>query len=103
VPDSYLTISEIATNAAMHQRLSACTTQQKALGTVPAIDDALFWVNSNAYLWASSPTWAEKWDYALATHPPVEGEDYDPGRDATVITDDDVRTTVQTLGAAPDG
>lgn len=98
--DSYLTISEIAGNAAMNQRLNACATQQKAAGNAPGIDNALHWVNSNAYLWASSPSWAEKWDYALATHTPVEGQPaYDPGRDATVITDADVLATVQTLGA----
>lgn len=99
--DSYLTIANIAGNGAMHQRLCACATQQHHLNNVPNIEEPLSWVSMNSYVWASSPGWAEKWDYATATHEPVEGEPpYDPGADASVITDADVLATVQELGGA---
>lgn len=94
--DTYLTISEIANNNAMHQRMQACVTQQAHLGNLPGVDNPASWVGVNSYLWASSPTWAEKWDYATATHP--ADQPYDPGRDDTVITDADILTTVQALG-----
>lgn len=99
--DSYYTISQIAGNGAMHQRLCACATQQQILGNVPGIEEPIQWVSANSYVWASSPGWAEKWDYATQTHPPVEGAPmYDPGIDAAVITDGDILATVQALGAA---
>jgi len=95
--DSYLTISVIANDGLMHQRLTACVTQQQHAGSAPAITgDALTWVGENRYVWASSPTWAEKWDYAMATHP--DDPDYRPGADAAVITDADILATVQALG-----
>jgi hypothetical protein len=102
--DTYLTISEIAGNSAMHQRMQACVTQQSHLGNLPNVDNVASWVGVNSYLWASSPGWAEKWDYATATHPaqdPPETPPYDPGRDDTVITDPDILSTVQALGGAP--
>jgi hypothetical protein len=104
--DSYLTIAEVAGNTAMYQRMQACVIQQAHLGNVPLIEDPTTWVGVNSYLWASSPGWGEKWDYANATHPPepVEGQPltvvYDPGRDAAVITDADILATVQTLGSS---
>jgi len=97
--DSYLSIANIAGNNFMHQRMVACATQQAHLGSTPGIEDPGVWVSQNSYLWASSPGWGEKWDYALATHPPIEGQPlYDPGQDAAVITDADILATVQALG-----
>jgi hypothetical protein len=106
--DSYLTISDIAGNTAMHQRMQAAVTQQAHLGNLPGVEDPATWVGTNSYLWASSPTWAEKWDYAVETHPPEapDGqipEIYDPGRDAAVITDADILATVQALGGSDGG
>ena len=94
--DSYLSISAIANDSWIRERMNAAAVQQEHLGSVVLDPDALAWVAKNAYLWAASPGWGEKWEYALATHP--DGENYEPGKDASVITDDDILATVQTLG-----
>ena len=94
--DSYLSIAAIASDFAMTERMKAAATQQVHLGEAPLIMDPQAWVISNRYVWASSPTWGEKWDYALAAHP--DEPDYEPGKDVAVITDDDILATVQALG-----
>jgi len=90
--DSYLAIATIATDEFMIQRVRACATQQAHLGNAPKIDDAQRWTNDNAYLWAASPSWGEKWESALA------GGVESPGQDEAVITDGDILATVQALG-----
>jgi hypothetical protein len=86
--DSYLSISLVAGDAYMNSRVRACAAQQ-------GIPDDGLWTTDNAYRWASSPTWGEKWDYALATH---EGDpEYSPGTDTAVISDEDILATVQAL------
>lgn len=99
--DPYLAIAEIANNEFMKERLNAATIQQWHLGNIQlGIDgnnsyNVLQWVNSNRYLWASSPSWGEKWASALVSH----GADpnYDPGKDESVITDADILAVVQSL------
>jgi hypothetical protein len=92
--DSYLSIAQMASDASMNERVRACATQQNHLGSI-SVDDPLQWTSANAYLWASSPSWGEKWDYALAGHP--DDPSYAPGADAAVITDADILATVQAL------
>ena len=91
----------------MTERVRACATQQAELGNAPAIANdpinvgayaALAWTDTNRYVWASSPSWGEKWDYALASH--EDDPDYEPGKDPAVITDADILATVQHLGGA---
>jgi hypothetical protein len=94
--DSYLSISQIATDVFMQQRLTACATQQSHLGNVNLGTDPSMWVMNERYVWASSPGWGEKWSYGLETHP--DDPDYEPGRDEGVITDADILATVQVLG-----
>jgi hypothetical protein len=95
--DSYLAISAIAQDVSMQQRMMACVTQQTNLGSINLGQESLqTWVLTNNYLWASSPGWAEKWDYALAADP-----DSEPGKDSSVITDEDILATVQHLGGTP--
>jgi hypothetical protein len=103
--DAYLAISEIANDQYMTERLNAAATQQWHLD---AIDLGSYgnnpynvtqWVADNRYLWASSPTWGEKWEYALAAHP--DEPDYEPGKDPAVITDADILATVQELAGSP--
>lgn len=96
MPDSYLAIASIAKDEYMRQRMYAAATQQATLGNVPLIDEPVVWVNNNMYVWAASPGWAEKWTYAFSTHP--DDDNYEPGKDAAVITDDDILATVQHLG-----
>jgi len=88
--DQYLTISTIAGSWTMTQRITACAAQQ-------AQDTPETWTAEHRWDWASTPNWATQWDYAVETHPPVEGEIYDPGADQTVITDQDILTRVQQL------
>jgi len=88
--DSYLTISEIAIDHAMRNRVAACAAQQ-------GHPEPEQWSWDNAYIWASTPTWGEKWDYAVNTHPDEEFPDYSPGADPAVITDADILTRVQQM------
>lgn len=85
--DSYLSIAAIAGDPWMLERIRACAAQQQ----IPEVET---WSYDLRYAWASSPSWGEKWDYALAVHPE---EEYQPGKDAAVITDGDVLATVQAL------
>jgi hypothetical protein len=99
--DSYLAISAIANDEFMQERLKACATQQAHLGNASVITDdpinrpdtwsAINWVEQNKYLWASSPSWGEKWASALA------GGEEEPGKNEAVITDADILATVQAL------
>ena len=89
--DSYLTISVVAVDQNMLNRVTACAAQQGVHNSPHS------WAAQNQYAWASSPTWAEKWDYAVANG--VE----EPGADPAVITDIDILTTVQGLLNAPPG
>jgi hypothetical protein len=95
--DSYLAISQIANNQPMFERVLSAVTQQVYAGNASGIADPGEWAMANRHLWASSPTWGEKWDFAKNTHALVPG--YDPGTDSTVITDADILATVQALGA----
>jgi hypothetical protein len=103
--DSYLSISAIANDGFMVDRLNACTTQQYQLGSIH-IDEKwgtdatapLSWVSNYRFLWASSPGWGAAWDYALAAHPDAG---YEPGKDPGVITDDMILSSVQALAPLP--
>jgi hypothetical protein len=102
--DSYLSISAIATDQWMHERMMAATTQQSYLGSAPLVHPNVFaWVDANRYVWAGSPGWGAAWDSALAGHPPETEPDYEPGKDAGVITDGMILATVQKLGGTPAG
>jgi hypothetical protein len=94
--DSYLSISEIATDDTMRERMRAGATQQSYLGSAPEITDPLTWVDLNRYVWAASPGWGAAWDSALAGHP--DDPAYEPGADPAVITDGMILATVQALG-----
>lgn len=99
--DPYLAIAAIANDQYMTERMNAAATQQSYLGNVAMMPtDPLQWVTLNRYVWASSPTWGEKWKYALDSHP-AEDPPYEPGKDEAVITDGDILATVQLLGDAP--
>jgi hypothetical protein len=96
--DSYLSISQIANDDPMVERLRASATQQSHLGNAPQITDPLTWVDLNRYVWASSPGWGAAWDSALAAHPDDPDQ---PGQDPAVITDGMILATVQQLGGTP--
>ncbi len=105
--DTYLSISQIANDTNMKERVKACLSQQVFLGHIP---DTFFsgipsvstrsavvmlWVEQNRYIWASSPTWGEKWTAALLAH--AADPEYEPGTDLTVIADTDILTTIRSL------
>jgi hypothetical protein len=102
--DPYLAVAAIANDESMRERLNACATQQVVLGNAPLIIQespnqteawaALAWVEANKYVWASSPSWGEKWQYSLDSN---TEPDYEPGKDIAVITDEDILATVQHL------
>lgn len=98
--DPYLAISDIANDQYITERMNAAATQQTYLGNVAMNpSDPLTWVSMNRYVWASSPSWGEKWKYAVDSH--ADDPDYEPGQDEAVITDGDILATVQLLGDAP--
>ena len=103
--DSYLSISEIANDQFMVERMNAATTQQWHLATIDlGIDgnnasNVLQLVKDSRYLWASSPGWGAAWDSALAGHP--DDDTYEPGKDPAVITDGMILATVQALWPVP--
>lgn len=97
MPDPYLAIADIAADQYMNARMRACVTQQAFQEVIPLdVEEAPVWVAQNAYVWAASPSWGEKWKYSLDSH---TGEDppYEPGKDDAVITDADILSTVQAL------
>lgn len=105
MPDPYLAVAAIANDEFMLERMRACATQQAVLGSASIIENdpintpvswaAINWVDQNKYVWASSPGWGEKWQYALDSHP--DEPDYEPGKDTAVITDEDILASVQHL------
>lgn len=98
--DSYLSIAAIAGDQFMKERMYAAVTQQSHLGNADTgAYNAITWVDVNAYLWASSPGWGDKWKYALDSN--ASNPEYEPGKDEAVITDGDILATVQALAAAP--
>jgi len=101
--DSYLAISQVAADVYMNDRVRACAAQQH-------VDDPVGWTFQNQYKWASSPSWGEKWESALASHPPeppdADGTTppaYQPGTDLAVISDADILATVQFILNTPAG
>src|SRR6187200_1562581 len=106
--DSYLSISAIANDKNMVERMNAAATQQQHLGSIDvnmpntsAPFSAQAWVHDYRYVWASSPGWGAAWDSALAAHP--DDPDYEPGKDPAVITDGMILSTVQQLAGTSAG
>jgi hypothetical protein len=98
--DSYLAIANIADDPAMNKRMNAAVAQQVQLGNLKLDQlgnayNMAAWVTDRRYVWASSPGWGEKWDYAVLSH--ENNPDYQPGEDPAVITDGDILSAVQAL------
>lgn len=84
---TYAHIAAITESPALFKRIKACAAEQKAAGP-GALQQ---WVFDHLWLIAASPSWADKWAYALAANPDLE----DPGAEEAVITDADILTVVQ--------
>lgn len=82
--DTYMGIVKVCEDPNLRARINACAAQQ-------TITDPEPWTFEHRWEYASAPTWAEKYEYALATGNP------DPGGDSAVITDADILTQVQKM------
>jgi hypothetical protein len=71
--------------------LSRCT----ACVTVEGVEDPKAWVLDHQWQLASTPTFGEKYGYAVATGI------VNPGRDPSVISDPEILSAVQFLNPAP--
>ena len=85
---SYLTVSVIAADQNMRQRVAACAATQ-------GVDNPENWAYTHSFLWAASPGWDTKWESALA------GGIEAPGADEAVITDADLLAQVQKMLQPP--
>lgn len=96
--DAFLAIADIANDHFMQERMNAAVTQQHHLDNDLVFPpDPLAWVMNNRYVWAASPSWGEKWHSAFVSHP--DDDNYEPGKDSSVITDGDILATVQAMGS----
>ena len=83
--DTYLSISAIANDAFMQERVRACYAQQTQ------DSDPVKWSWDNRYDWAAAPGWGAAWESALAGNVP------EPGKDPSVITDEQILAQVQAM------
>lgn len=96
---SYLTLANIGNNAEMQKRLKAALFDLTA--AAPNVDFAARRSQQLTFiLWwcAANDAWQTTWDAAVAAHA-ADADPYDPGSDATVITDAMVRTAAVAINA----
>ena len=95
---SYWTVAVMARDDDLQQRVAACAAQEQALGA-PITGDPYWWAQRLHLTWASSPGWAEAWEYITETDPqPDPPADWVPyGQRGDVITDGMILATVQQL------
>lgn len=84
--DTYWGITLVAKDEELQSRVTACAAQEGE-------DSPYNWTMTHQWAWAAQPTWAEKYEYALAVGVAR------PGQDPAVITDADILTAVQLLRA----
>ena len=81
---AYSDIALLSADPDFIQRTRACAATE-------SIDDPVGWAMANQWQMAATPTFGEKYAYALAT-----GVDR-PGNDQSVIADNEILSAVQTL------
>lgn len=84
---SYKTISVMAANQSLRNRVAACAAQEGVVGPEG-------WTQQNSLMWAASPGWSDAWEYAETTEP---GADH--GDNEACITDGMILATVQSMVA----
>ena len=89
---SYLTQNKIAGNAAMQARVAQCVAGE--VDNDAGIDPDT-WALQQRRFWAAAPGWDAAWESSLASH--SDNDQYDPGRDAGVVTDGQILSEVQGL------
>ena len=96
MPDTLNAIAKLAADPQMTQRVAAAIAQEHEYGTpTPPPEEAEGTAWAKRYAWAATPTWAEKYQYAIDTG--VEN----PGTDPGVIPDADISAWVQSEWPAP--
>lgn len=83
--DTYWGIYQVSESPSLQSRVTACAAQQNAPG------DPQAWAWQHRWEYAAAPTWAEKYEYAVA------GGNPDPGADPAVITDPMILSQVQAM------
>ena len=83
--DTYSAVSAVANDAFMQERVRACYAQQ-----TPGLDPVK-WTWDHRYDWAAAPGWGAAWESALASN--IE----QPGKDPSVITDEQILSQVQAM------
>lgn len=82
---SYRSLVAMAVSTSLRERIAAAVATQGE-------DNPVQWAEANIWPIVASPTWDEKWDYAVATYT----DDYNPDTGARpgVIADDDILAAV---------
>jgi len=91
---SYLDQSEIGANVAMNNRVAQCAASE-------GITNPDEWTQAYKREWSAAPGWDAAWASAQASHPPDTDalNNYDPGKDEAVITDQMILSQVQSMPA----
>lgn len=82
---SYTSFAQIAESSSLRVRIVACAAQEGEGRNAPR------WAAEHAWELPGAD-WVAAWEYALAAHPE---QDYDPGADASVVTDQMILSAVQ--------
>lgn len=89
---TYQTMAQIQADYDLSRRVTACAAAEIGGATCEA------WAAENRWTLAARAGWAEAWEAAVAENP---GEDYAPGRDDSVITDEMILDAVRELTGDP--
>lgn len=87
---AYSDIALLSSDSDFMQRTRACAATEGEA-------DPVAWVSEHQWAMAATPTFGEKYGYAVATGV------VRPGNDPTVISDGDILSAVQALQAEPEG
>lgn len=92
---AYLTVAIIRQDPWIRDRVAACVAVENM-----GADHPEGWATDHAWELAAQPGWAAAWEYAVASHPE---EDYQPGKDAAVVTDAQILSAVQAIRSEETG
>lgn len=87
---TYTSIVEMAQSESLLKRVTACVAQQ-------GISSPQAWASSNMWKLATSPGWADDWDYAKGTYNVNQNPDF--GKRNDIIDDGQILSAVQAAAA----
>lgn len=88
---AYYDVSLLSNDNDFRNRCTACYSAER-----PSDNGPTGWVADHAWQLASTPSFGDKYAYAIATGVPA------PGRDESVISDGDILAAVQAILNAPE-